>query len=309
VVTPELTQAYLKVTYFRTGCRLPNGCHKVLQCRLFVAVCHKKSGTPPTVGRFRLLVWSLEGFFAQTSMQEPKHLSTRVLLVDDEPELRALLQRYLGEQGLTVRAVPNAAEMDRLLAREVFDVMVLDLMLPGEDGLSICRRLRAQGETMPIIMLTARGEPVDRILGLEMGADDYLPKPFSPRELLARVSATLRRQDMALAGAAAPKEDLVHFGPFVLNLSALTLMRGNEPIALTSTEFVLLKVLLANRGRPMGRDRLLELSQGRDTDTLSRSVDVQVLRLRRLIEDDPANPVWIKTIWGKGYVFVEEASE
>jgi two-component system, OmpR family, phosphate regulon response regulator OmpR len=123
------------------------------------------------------------------------------------------------------------------------------------------------------------------------------------------VSATLRRQDMALAGAAAPKEDLVHFGPFVLNLSALTLMRGNEPIALTSTEFVLLKVLLANRGRPMGRDRLLELSQGRDTDTLSRSVDVQVLRLRRLIEDDPANPVWIKTIWGKGYVFVEEASE
>jgi two-component system, OmpR family, phosphate regulon response regulator OmpR len=242
-------------------------------------------------------------------MQEPKHLSTRVLLVDDEPELRALLQRYLGEQGLTVRAVPNAAEMDRLLAREVFDVMVLDLMLPGEDGLSICRRLRAQGETMPIIMLTARGEPVDRILGLEMGADDYLPKPFSPRELLARVSATLRRQDMALAGAAAPKEDLVHFGPFVLNLSALTLMRGNEPIALTSTEFVLLKVLLANRGRPMGRDRLLELSQGRDTDTLSRSVDVQVLRLRRLIEDDPANPVWIKTIWGKGYVFVEEASE
>ncbi|MGL4573475.1 MAG: osmolarity response regulator transcription factor OmpR [Burkholderiaceae bacterium] len=246
-------------------------------------------------------------------METTAIIPTRVLIVDDESELRGLLQRYLGEQGFTVRAVADAGEMDRLLTRDVFDVMVLDLMLPGEDGLAICRRLRAQGETMPIIMLTARGEPVDRIIGLEMGADDYLAKPFNPRELLARIGAVLRRQEMARAGAVAPKEEIVRFGEFTLNLSAQTLARSgennsSENIVLTSTEFALLKVLVANRGRPLGRDRLLELSQGRDSETLSRSVDVQVLRLRRLIEDDPANPTWIKTVWGKGYVFVGESA-
>jgi two-component system, OmpR family, phosphate regulon response regulator OmpR len=241
-------------------------------------------------------------------MENTNQTPIRVLIVDDESELRGLLQRYLGEQGYTVRAVADSTEMDRLLTREVFDVLVLDLMLPGEDGLAICRRLRGQGDTMPIIMLTARGEPVDRIIGLEMGADDYLAKPFNPRELLARIGAVLRRQEMARAGAVAPKEEVVSFGPFTLNLSAQTLMRGQENILLTSTEFALLKVLIANRGRPLGRDRLLELSQGRDSETLSRSVDVQVLRLRRLIEDDPANPTWIKTVWGKGYVFVGESA-
>jgi two-component system, OmpR family, phosphate regulon response regulator OmpR len=241
-------------------------------------------------------------------MENTNQTPIRVLIVDDESELRGLLQRYLGEQGYTVRAVADSTEMDRLLTREVFDVLVLDLMLPGEDGLAICRRLRGQGDTMPIIMLTARGEPVDRIIGLEMGADDYLAKPFNPRELLARIGAVLRRQEMARAGAVAPKEEVVRFGAFMLNLSAQTLARGEENIVLTSTEFALLKVLIANRGRPLGRDRLLELSQGRDSETLSRSVDVQVLRLRRLIEDDPANPTWIKTVWGKGYVFVGESA-
>jgi two-component system, OmpR family, phosphate regulon response regulator OmpR len=238
--------------------------------------------------------------------------ATRVLIVDDETELRGLLLRYLGEHGFSARAVADGREMDRLLGREVFDVMVLDLMLPGEDGLAICRRLRAQGDTMPIIMLTARGEPVDRIIGLEMGADDYLAKPFNPRELTARIAAVLRRQAMASAGSVVVKEHIVQFGAFELNLSAQTLSRlgvqGKESLALSSTEFALLKVLVANRGRPLGRDRLLELSQGRDSETLSRSVDVQVLRLRRLIEDDPANPVWIKTVWGKGYVFVGESA-
>jgi two-component system, OmpR family, phosphate regulon response regulator OmpR len=241
-------------------------------------------------------------------MENTNQTPIRVLIVDDESELRGLLQRYLGEQGYTVRAVADSTEMDRLLTREVFDVLVLDLMLPGEDGLAICRRLRGQGDTMPIIMLTARGEPVDRIIGLEMGADDYLAKPFNPRELLARIGAVLRRQEMARAGAVAPKEEVVRFGAFMLNLSAQTLARGEENIVLTSTEFALLKVLIANRGRPLGRDRLLELSQGRDSETLSRSVDVQVLRLRRLIEDDPANPMWIKTVWGKGYMFVSESA-
>jgi two-component system, OmpR family, phosphate regulon response regulator OmpR len=253
--------------------------------------------------RFGLLAYTLKTTSGVKAMETTV---VRVLIVDDETELRSLLQRYLGEQGHIVRAVANAQEMDRLLLREVFDVMVLDLMLPGEDGLAICRRLRGQGETMPIIMLTARGEPVDRILGLEMGADDYLAKPFNPRELLARIGAVLRRQEMARAGVTALKEDLIRFGPFTLNVSAQTLEKDSVNILLSSTELALLKVLIANRGRPLGRDRLLELSQGRDSETLSRSVDVQVLRLRRLIEDDPANPIWIKTVWGKGYLFVSE---
>jgi two-component system phosphate regulon response regulator OmpR len=224
--------------------------------------------------------------------------------VDDEAELRGLLQRYLTDQGMSVRAAADGKEMDRLLQRERFDMLVLDIMLPGEDGLAICRRLRAQGETLPIIMLTARGEPVDRIVGLEMGADDYLPKPFDPRELAARIQATLRRQAMAEAGGVSINAAHIHFGPYTLNLSAQTLTRDGRPMALSSTEFALLKVLVANPGRPMGRDRLLELSQGRDAETLGRSVDVQVLRLRRLIEEDPAKPVYIKTVWGKGYMFV-----
>jgi two-component system phosphate regulon response regulator OmpR len=230
--------------------------------------------------------------------------SARVLVVDDEAELRGLLQRYLTDQGMSVRAAADGKEMDRLMQRETFDMLVLDIMLPGEDGLAICRRLRAQGETLPIIMLTARGEPVDRIVGLEMGADDYLPKPFNPRELAARIQATLRRQAMAEAGGVSIKAAQIDFGPYTLNVSAQTLTRDGRNVELSSTEFALLRVLAANPGRPMGRDRLLELSQGRDAETLGRSVDVQVLRLRRLIEDDPAKPVYIKTVWGKGYMFV-----
>jgi len=242
----------------------------------------------------------------------------RILILDDEAELRALLQRYLGAQGFAVRAVADALQLDRMLTRERFDVLVLDLMMPGEDGLSICRRLRASGETIPIMMLTARGDPVDRIIGLEMGADDYLPKPFEPRELAARLQAMLRRQAMDAAGSALPRAPVVRFGPFVLDMAARSLTRNGEPVALTSGEFALLRALASNPGRALGRERLMELAQGqnagaraglgtgRGQTATERSVDVQILRLRRLIEDEATVPRYIQTVWGVGYLFVPD---
>ncbi len=228
----------------------------------------------------------------------------RVLVLDDEAELRAMLTRYLTGQGYTVRAVADAPQLDKLLSRERFDVLVLDLMMPGEDGLAVCRRLRAQGETIPILMLTARGDPVDRIVGLEMGADDYLPKPFNPRELLARLQAMLRRQAMLGAAPAAAHAQAVRFGPYVLDPVARRLERAGQQMSVTSGEFALLHALAAHAGRPLGRERLMELAYGRDHEATDRSIDVQILRLRRLIEDDPAAPRYIQTVRGFGYVFV-----
>lgn len=230
----------------------------------------------------------------------------RIIILDDEDELRALLQRFLSSQGFNVRAVSTAAQLDRLLAREAFDALVLDLMMPDEDGLSICRRLRAAGETIPILMLTARGDPVDRIIGLEMGADDYLPKPFEPRELSARLMALLRRQAMTRSGTAPSHAGLLRFGPYRLNLDTRQLWREDEEVELSSAEFNLLRVLATNPGRTLGRERLLELAWGRDHGNSERSIDVQVVRLRRLIEADPAMPRYIRTVWGAGYVFVRE---
>jgi len=232
----------------------------------------------------------------------------KIIILDDEAELRALLQRYLGSNGLTVRGVEDADQLDRLLAREPFDALILDLMMPGEDGLSICRRLRARGETIPILMLTAKGDPVDRIIGLEMGADDYLPKPFDPRELLARLHAMLRRQQMAGAVPAAQRNGCVRFGPFALDLAARQLARNGEPVALSSAEYAVLAALAAHPGRPLGRERLRTLAHGRDHEATERSVDVQVLRLRRLIEDDPSAPRYIQTVWGVGYLFAPDGS-
>ncbi|HEX5355741.1 MAG TPA: two-component system response regulator OmpR [Aquabacterium sp.] len=228
----------------------------------------------------------------------------RILIADDEAELRSLLQRYLGEQGMQVRAAADAAAAEKLLARERFDVLVLDVMMPGEDGLSLCRRLRAQGETVPILMLTARGDPVDRILGLEMGADDYLPKPFLPRELLARVQAMVRRQRLLGAHGGPLGEEPVLFGRFKLLAAQRRLLRDEEDVALSTVEFNLLHALVMNANRPLGRDRLIELTRGRDHEATDRSIDVQVMRLRRLIEADPASPRHIQTVWGVGYVFV-----
>lgn len=230
----------------------------------------------------------------------------RILILDDEVELRAMLSRYLSGQGYTVRAVADAPQLDKLLSRERFDLLVLDLMMPGEDGLAVCRRLRAQGETIPILMLTARGDPVDRIVGLEMGADDYLPKPFNPRELLARLQAMLRRQAMLGAAPAAAHVQTVSFGPYLLDPVARRLERNGEPISLTSGEYALLQALATHAGRPLGRERLMELAYGRDHEATDRSIDVQILRLRRLIEEDPATPRYIQTVRGFGYVFAAD---
>ena len=233
----------------------------------------------------------------------------KIIILDDEAELRALLQRYLGSNGLTVRSVENAEQLDRLLAREPFDALILDLMMPGEDGLSVCRRLRVRGETIPILMLTAKGDPVDRIVGLEMGADDYLPKPFDPRELLARLHAMLRRQQMSGTVPAAQRNGCVRFGTFALDLAARQLTRGEQLVPLSSAEYAVLAALATHPNRPLGRERLRTLAHGRDHEATERSVDVQVLRLRRLIEDNPGSPRFIQTVWGVGYLFAPDGAK
>jgi len=232
---------------------------------------------------------------------------TRILVVDDDARLRDLLNRYLNEQGYAVRVVPEATEMNRYLARERYDLMILDLMLPGEDGLSICKRLRGGGENLPIIMLTAKGDDVDRIVGLEVGADDYLPKPFNPRELLARIQAVLRRRPpSAPPGAPATGPQTVEFGAFRFNLSTRSLTKNGQDVALTTGEFALLKVLVQHPRSPLSRDKLMELARGREFGAFDRAIDVQISRLRKLVEPDPAKPAFIQTVWGFGYVFIPD---
>lgn len=225
----------------------------------------------------------------------------RAIVVDDDAEMRALLQRYLSGEGYAVRAAGDGKALDAALAREPCDMIVLDLMLPGEDGLSICRRLRAAGDTTPIIMLTAKGDSIDRIVGLEMGADDYLPKPFTPRELLARMSAILRRGETRRAS------EIIKFGPFEMNVIEMKLTRDGTAIELSSREFALLKALAQQAGRPLSRARLIELALGRDAEVTDRAVDVQISRLRKTIGDDTDEPVWIKTVWGVGYVLAAQS--
>ncbi|MDP5239556.1 two-component system response regulator OmpR [Uliginosibacterium sp. 31-16] len=232
----------------------------------------------------------------------------RILVVDDDARLRNLLERYLDEQGFAVKAVADAALMDRALTREHFDLLVLDLMLPGEDGLSICRRLRGGDNPLPIVMLTARGDEVDRIIGLELGADDYLPKPFNPRELVARIHAVLRRKPRSLPGAPAEDASVVRFGQVEVDLGARRLTRKGEDLPLTTGEFALLKVMLQHPREPLSRDRLMELARGREYDAFDRSIDVQMSRLRKLIEDEPTKPRYLQTVWGFGYVFVPDGS-
>ncbi len=237
-------------------------------------------------------------------MNAPK---TKILVVDDDLRLRDLLQRYLTEQGFGVTTVSDAAGMDKTLARERYDLLVLDLMLPGEDGLSICRRLRGTRITLPIIMLTAKGEDVDRIVGLEMGADDYMPKPFNPRELVARINAVLRRRAaQSPPGAPSSETESVSFGGMTVDLAKRTLEKNGESVSLTTGEFALLKVLVSQPRTPLSRDKLMELARGREYEVFDRSIDVQISRLRKLIEKDPSKPAYIQTVWGFGYVFVPD---
>ena len=232
---------------------------------------------------------------------------TRIIVVDDDARLRELLNRYLSEQGYSVRAVADGNDMNRWLARERYDLMVLDLMMPGEDGLSICRRLRGLGDKIPIIMLTAKGDDVDRIVGLEVGADDYLPKPFNPRELLARIQAVLRRApEPQPPGAPTADQQVVEFGAFRFNLATRNLTRNGAEVPLTTGEFALLKALVQHPRAPLSRDKLMEMARGREFGAFDRSIDVQISRLRKLLEADPAKPAYIQTVWGFGYVFIPD---
>ena len=230
----------------------------------------------------------------------------KILVVDDDKRLRDLLQRYLKEQGFAVRAAENAKAMDKSLSRDSFDLIILDLMLPGEDGLSICRRLRDNEPQPAIIMLTAKGDEIDRIIGLEMGADDYLPKPFNPRELVARIQAVLRRRVSQVPGAPTAEEKAITFGNIEVNLATRSLKRDGKILPLTTGEFAVLKVLLEHPRQPLSRDRLMTLARGREQGPFDRTIDVQVSRLRRLVEADPTTPRYIQTVWGFGYVFIPD---
>lgn len=230
-----------------------------------------------------------------------------ILVVDDDPALRDLLAQYLGVNGLRVTAVGDGPSMRQALDKTGVGALVLDLMLPGEDGLSLARELRMNPayRDLPILMLSARGDEVDRIVGLEVGADDYLAKPFSPRELLARLRALLRRTGPTVTVALTDPAifPLRQFGPFTLDLAAHRLLRAGAEVRLTSAEFELLRVFTERPNRVLSRDDLVDALKGFDRDPFDRSIDIRVTRVRRKIETDPSAPVYIRTIRGEGYLF------
>lgn len=229
----------------------------------------------------------------------------KVIVVDDDSELRALLRRFLSEHGFDTRAVEGARALSREQARKPADVIVLDLMMPGDDGLTIVKKMRASGDYTPIVMLTARGDPIDRIIGLESGVDDYLSKPFEPRELVARLAAVLRR---TRGTAEYLSDETVQVGPLEINLSRRSIRRDNEMLSLSSREFALLAALARSRGRPLSRAQLIERALGRGADVTDRAVDVHISRLRRAIGDCADKPQLIKTVWGVGYMLVHDGA-
>jgi two-component system OmpR family response regulator len=230
--------------------------------------------------------------------------SPHILIVDDNREIRGLVGRVLIPEGFRVTAVGDGKAMSRTLADSHIDLILLDLMLPGEDGLSLCRRIRADSE-VPIIMLTAKGEEVDRVIGLEMGADDYLPKPFGSRELIARIRAVLRRSHRPPAPSDPPPDaPRYRFDRWVLNTESRELLRDDGvTVPLSTGEYELLLALIERPQRVLSRDQLLDLARGRAAAAFDRSIDTQVSRLRKKLELDPAEPRIIKTIWGGGYMF------
>ena len=231
----------------------------------------------------------------------------RVLVVDDDPALRELLSDYLTANGMVVEAVGDGAAMRSALLAGMPGAIVLDLMLPGEDGLSLARELRTHS-AVPILMLSARGEEIDRVIGLEVGADDYLAKPFGPRELLARLRALLRRSRSVATAPDTPDASetpslLPRFGPFQLDLAAHRLLRDGVEVRLTGAEFDLLRIFVERPNRVLSRDTLVSQLKGYERDPFDRSIDIRVTRLRRKIEIDPAAPVYVRTIRGEGYLF------
>ncbi|ANB53643.1 DNA-binding response regulator [Aeromonas sp. HMWF036] len=235
--------------------------------------------------------------------------NTHILVVDDHSEIRDLLKRFLEQHGLRVSCARDGKEMKRLLEEREFDLLVLDLMMPGEDGLTLCRELRVKSN-LPIIMLTAMGEETDRIIGLEMGADDYLAKPFNPRELLARIKAVMRRTQAETQPATETLTRDLRFDRWLLDVNRRELVdEDGVGLSLSTAEFDLLKVFLERPQRVLSRDQLLDLARGREAVAFDRAIDTLVSRLRRKLERDPKNPELIKTIWGGGYMFSADVTQ
>jgi len=242
-------------------------------------------------------------------MTENTYNKPHILIVDDHREIRDAVSRYLERNGFRASSARDAIEMDAKLAAGRFDLMVLDVMMPGEDGLSICRRLSAEGR-LPILMLTALGEETDRIIGLEIGADDYLPKPFNPRELLARIKAILRRKERVEPSAGQLTGKRIGFAGWILDTDRRLLSRAetDEETELTTAEFKLLTVFLERPRFVLTRDQLLDLTSGRAAQVFDRTIDNQVSRLRRKIETEPARPEIIATVRGGGYCLATDVS-
>ena len=235
--------------------------------------------------------------------------SPHILVVDDHSEIRDLLKRFLEQHGMRVSCARDGKEMKRLLDEREFDLLVLDLMMPGEDGLTLCRELRVKSR-LPIIMLTAMGEETDRIIGLEMGADDYLSKPFNPRELLARIKAVMRRTQAEIQPVPEVLTRDLRFDRWLLDINRRELVdEAGVGMSLSTAEFDLLKVFLERPQRVLSRDQLLDLARGREAVAFDRAIDTLVSRLRRKLERDPKNPELIKTIWGGGYLFAADVTQ
>jgi DNA-binding response OmpR family regulator len=235
-------------------------------------------------------------------MTAPQVARTRVLLIDDDEKLNALLAEFLGRFNFTVRGFVHPNEGLRALEADPPDIVILDVMLPDLDGFTVCRKIRERSR-VPIIMLTARGDVMDRIVGLELGADDYVPKPFEPRELMARMQAVLRR------GGSAGPEDRVRVGTLDVNWTTCSVRLDGQLLALTSAEFELLGLLVRNRGRVLSRERIMDETRGIDWEAYDRSIDVLVSRVRQKLHDDPRQPAFIRTVRGVGYRFVGGADE
>jgi len=226
-----------------------------------------------------------------------------VLVVDDHRDIRDLLSKYLKQHGLRVATADGGEEMKKVLRGAAIDLVILDIMMPGEDGLSLCRHLRSSSQ-IPIILLTAVSEETDRIIGLEMGADDYLTKPFSPRELLARIKAVLRRAQSLPLQRQPLSNEKIAFANWVLDVNRRELVSNDGVgVALSTTEFKLLAAFVKHPQMVLSRDQLLDLTRGREAEALDRSIDNQVSRLRRKLNDDPLKPSLVKTVWGGGYIF------
>ena len=235
--------------------------------------------------------------------------SPHILVVDDHSEIRDLLKRFLEQHGMRVSCARDGKEMKWLLDEREFDLLVLDLMMPGEDGLTLCRELRVKSR-LPIIMLTAMGEETDRIIGLEMGADDYLAKPFNPRELLARIKAVMRRTQAEIQPVPEALTRDLRFDRWLLDINRRELVdEEGVGMSLSTAEFDLLKVFLERPQRVLSRDQLLDLARGREAVAFDRAIDTLVSRLRRKLERDPKNPELIKTIWGGGYLFAADVTQ